>query len=311
DPLHSVLVFQATTGDNTPSNTDVYCSIDSGAAVDCHRIAFNGDATIFWRLLQLPGVTVRHSVTPLGGSPATITIPAVSPASTFLLTSYDNSGGSQGSDDFRYAQLTAPDKVVVTSSGGGGGNLALQAVEWPGSAVARGVTGLMDGLDLDVTGLPPVDLSRSILTYSYRTTSGSGAICDRSIRGELISPTAIRFHRGDGNLACDDVMVDAIGWERIQLPRGYLVQTREVALPIGSLEGTATITAVDPTRSLLLAGGQFTGGQAGGEGSFAVDDVLGEMHGAFTFDSPTQVRVRRAVALGSARWTIFVVEVPP
>ena len=75
--------------------------------------------------------------------------------------------------------------------------------------------------------------------------------------------------------------------------------------------GTAPIAASDPTRSLLFAGGQFTDGQAAGEGSYALDDVLGEMHGAFTFDNPSQARVTRAQAIGSARWNVFAVEVPP
>ena len=312
DPAHSLLVFQATSSDNTPSNTDVYCSIASGSSVECRRFAYSGDEPIAWQILQRAEISVRHLVTNLSGSPHTITIPAVAgESSTFLLTSYANSGSSQGTDDFRYAQLVSPTSVVVTSSGGGGGTLSLQVVEWSGAAVTRGVTPPMEGTTLDVTDLPPVDLSRSFLTYSYRTPSGTAAICDRSLRGELISPTAIRFHRGDGNPACAGTLLAAIGWERIQLPRGVRVQASEVAMAPSQATQTVSISAVDPTRSLLLAGGQFTSGQAAGEGSFDQDDVLGEMLGAFTFEGAAQVGVQRAAALGSARWTLFVVEVPP
>jgi len=121
----------------------------------------------------------------------------------------------------------------------------------------------------------------------------------------------IRFHRGDGNPACAGLMVDAIGWERVQLPPGVRVQPLQMSLAPTFYTGTAFISAVDTTRSLVFAGGQFTDGQTGGEGSYDQDDVLGEMNGAFTYDNASQVRVTRAVAFGSARWNVFAVEVPP
>jgi hypothetical protein len=313
DPTHSLLIFQATTNDNTPSNTNILCSIASGTDVRCSRDQYNKTAAISWQVLQRGELTIHHLQTSPGNYTSTVTIPAVAqPASTFLLTSTWTSGSEQGDNDFRFAQLTSATTVAISISGGGGGLTSLQVVEWPGSSVTRGVTPPMELDTVDVTGLAPVDLTRAFLTYGWRTLTGGGTICNRSIRGELISPTAIRFHRGDGNPACyGAAMVDAIGWERVQLPPGVRVQPLEMSLAANVLTGTMAISPVDRTRSLLFAGGQFTDGQTGGEGSFAVDDVLGETSGAFTFDSPSLVRVTRAVGQGSARWNAFAVEVPP
>jgi len=311
EPAHSMLVFQATTSDDTPSSTDVICSITSRTAVICDRVGYDKDATISWQVLQRPGLTVQHVVRPVN-TPGTVTIaPVDRTASTFTLASFAISGGTQGSNDFRYVQLTSPTSVAMTSSEGGDGTVSLQVVEWPGSTVTRGVTPAMEGLTLDVGGLAPVDLSRTFLTYGLRSQSGSDAICNRNVRGELTSPTSIRFSRGDGALACRDVLVEAIGWERVQLPAGVRVQGREVALSAGAGAGTVPIDPVDVTRSFLLAGGQFTSGQAGGEGSYRQGDVLGEMLGALTFATPSLVQVTRAATVGSARWNVFAVEVPP
>jgi len=311
EPAHSMLVFQATTSDDTPSSTDVICSITSRTAVVCDRVGYDKDATISWQVLQRPEITVQHLVRSVG-SPGTITIAQVSrPASTFLLTSFSLSGSEQGDNDFRYARLASPTSVTVTSSNGGTSETALQVVEWPGSSVTRGVTPAMEGLTLDVGGLAPVDLSRTFLTYSLRSPSGNDTICNRTVRGELTSSTSIRFHRGDGNPACQDVLVDAIGWERVQLPAGVRVQGLEVSLAAGTGVATVPISPVDVTRSFLLAGGQFTGGQAGGEGTYRQGDVLGETHGALTFATPSQVQVTRAATVGSARWNVFAVEVSP
>lgn len=311
DPAHALLIFQAATNDNTPSNTNIACSITSGTDVLCGRDQYFKSTDISWRVLQRGELTVNHLQPSFPSSFSTITIPAVARmASTFLLTSTITSGSTNGDNDFRFVQLTSPTTVQVAISGGGGGVTSVQVVEWPGSSVTRGVTPPMEFDAVDVTGLAPVDLTRTFLTYGWRSFSGGG-ICDRSIRGELISPTAIRFHRGDGNPACYGAMVDAIGWERVQLPPGVKVQPLEMSLAPLALTTTAGISAVDVTRSLLFAGGQFTDGQTGGEGSYAGDDVLGETSGAFTFDSSSQVRVTRAASQGSARWNAFAVEVPP
>ncbi|HYV46447.1 MAG TPA: putative metal-binding motif-containing protein [Myxococcaceae bacterium] len=315
DPAHALLVFQATNADNTPSNTNIACSIASGRDVTCSRDQYAVASNITWQVLRRAGLTVQHLQPSPGNYTSTVALPTAvaSTASTFLLTSTWTSGSTQGDNDFRFAQLTSPTTVAVSISGGGGGGTSIQVVEWPGSSVTRGITQPMylDVDTLDVTGLPPVDLARSFLTYGWRTLEGGPAVCNRSLRGELTSPTSIRFHRGDGNPACANAPVDAIGWERVQLPTGVRVQSLQMALAPTFYTGTALIAPADPTRSLLFAGGQFTDGQAAGEGSYNLDDVLGEMHGAFTFDDRSHVRVTRAQAIGSARWNVFAVEVPP
>jgi hypothetical protein len=314
NPARSLLVFQATMDDETVSSTNVRCSITSGVDVVCSRVGSSATTTIGWQVLQRPrGLSAQHLRVPIGSNVTRVTLtPPVSPPSSFLLVSYENSGSEQGADDFRHLRLTRADEVEIRSSGGGGGTMEVTVAELAGAAVTRGLTRPMDGLRLDVGNLTPADVSRAFLTYSFRTQSGADQMCDRTLRGELTSATSLRFSRGDGNPTCAGTLVDAIAWERVELPPGWRVQQLEVALAAG--EGTGVVPLarpVDVTRTLVLAGGQYTAGQAMGEGSYDQRDVLGEMLGRLELTGPAELTVSRGASLGSARWTAFVVEVPP
>lgn len=316
DPARSLLVFQATMDDVSVSSTNVRCSIASGRAVACNRVGTTGAVGIAWQVLRREqGLAARHLRFQIGGGNATLVSlnPPVSQAgATFLLSSYQNSGDTQGDDDFRHLRLSRIDQLEVRGSSGGGGEMEVTVAELAGATVTRGLAGPMDTLQLGVSNLPPVDLGRSFLTYSFRTLASGSRICDRTLRGELTSPTTLRFLRGDGTAACADALVDAIAWERVELPPGWRVQQVEVDLAAGQRTRALPLAqAVDVTRTLVLAGGQYTAGQAMGEGSHELDDRLGEMLGRLTLTGASELTVSRDTSRGSARWTAFVVEVPP
>ncbi|MBW2534712.1 MAG: hypothetical protein JRI55_24680 [Deltaproteobacteria bacterium] len=186
---------------------------------------------------------------------------------------------------------------------------ALQVVEMSGAKVTRGTTGAMSGTSLSVTGLGSVDQSRTLLLYSYRTTASDLVMCDRMVRGELTSSTTIGFSRGAGASGCSVTPVDAVAWQRVELPAGVKIQQVQATVAAGTgAVNVSLASAVDLGRTIALAGGQWTDGQGIGEGSFATDDIIGAMVGRHELTGTTTLKVTRDNTGGKAEWTSYVVE---
>jgi hypothetical protein len=239
----------------------------------------------------------------------------VDAGSTFLLFSIDQDGSSAGSDDFYTASLVDDRTVEIQSSAGtcpaATALWALQVVELPGAAVTRGVTGPLSGFTLLVSGLADADPARTFLLYSYRQSSSGADMCQRMVRGDISGRNELTFHRGEGSTDCALTNIDAISWERVELPAGSSVQQMDVSVGNGEGFKEVSIDPVDLDRTLAFAGGQWSAGQATGEGTYALDDVMGAMIGVHVLQSPTRLEVTRASSLGTARWTSFVVQLKP
>jgi hypothetical protein len=239
--------------------------------------------------------------------------PVSSPQSTFLLVSSDESGTMLGPDDFYTAALTAADRVELQYSMNCSPStrVSIQVVEVEGASVTRGVTGGMTGAELIVSNLPAVDLASTALLFTYRASGPDTGLCDRAVRGELTSPTSLRFSRGEGAAGCDGVIIDAISWERIDFGPRARAQHVPVTMNAGTTVVSLPLTEVDLTRTLAFASGQAQSGQAGGEGSYQGDDILGEVVGRHALTSPTTLEVTRGSSNGSARWSSIVLEIEP
>lgn len=315
-PLVSVedafLMFQAASNDNTAGSSEVRCLLADAGTVDCTRMASTGVVNVRWQTAELPRARVQHLQPTCAGSTTRVPIRQVADAgSTFLLFASDQTGSSVGGDDFYMARLADEQTVEISGAGCTTGRWALQVVELPGARVTRGVAGPLSGFTLVVPGLPDVDASRTFLLYSY-SQAGSGAdMCQRMVRGEISRRDGLVFHRGEGSTDCDNANINAISWERVELPGASSVQQLEVAMEDGGTSKEVIISPVNLDQTLVFAGGQWSAGQATGEGSYALDDVMGAMIGTHVLSSPTQLEVTRASNLGSARWTSFVVQLSP
>jgi len=225
-------------------------------------------------------------------------------------------------DDFSSAQLLDPSTVEVDNAAGCSllGEYAVQAVTLPGVSVDRGVTGPMDAgvTDLDVTGLAPVPADRAILLHTHRYGGvPTGPICAKVVRGEADDAgTALHFSRGvtGGQIACGGPGEDiqAISWERIRVAPGDRLQRLVVDLPSTAAQVVVPVAAVDPTRTLVLASGQGSAGQAYGEtrDSSSMDARPAALMLALE-DAGTSVRATRSVGIGSSRWSVYVWELGP
>ena len=88
---------------------------------------------------------------------------------------------------------------------------------------------------------------------------------------------------------------------------------------VGTATATGTVTAVDRTRTLVFTSSQGLTGQALGEGALAgstnTTDFLGDVSASLTLGGTayqsTQLSAQRGSAVGSSRWTAYVVELVP
>ena len=75
---------------------------------------------------------------------------------------------------------------------------------------------------------------------------------------------------------------------------------------------TATLpTAVDTSRTLLLASTQAHNGQSSGETSHKNSARPGVVTARFLLNSPTQVEARREISEDATQWTVYAIQLDP
>lgn len=322
DMAKTLMLFQASSNDNNPDTASVACALTAEDGITCARDDFDDgnepSVVIQWQTAELAsGLNVQHLQIGCGGAPATVLpiAPVSSLQNTFLLVSSEQDGSTQGDDDFYAASITSPDHVDLDFSMNCQPSwyASVQVVEYQGTTVTRGTTGSMSGTQLVVSNLPAVDTSSTALLFTFRASNTSTSVmCDRILRGELTSPTSITFSRGDGATGCTDAAIDAISWERIQFNGRGQAQNFQVAMNASTATANVTLpSSVDTTRTLVFASGQVQSGQGSGETSYAADDKIGAALGWHTLTSPTNLRVTRGAALGTAKFHSTVLQLEP
>jgi hypothetical protein len=326
DMNKAFLVFQATSTNTTSDLANVRCFLSTTSQLRCERP--NGtagpggaadDVNVRWSVAEFPsGVGVQHVSTSCTGDTTPVNIPTnVTTDRTFLLFSSQRDVTNMGTSVPRVAVLTSTSQAEIRKTGGCAGidNNHVQAVDYMGATVRRGVTTLSSGsASTQVnTDIPSQDPSRMVLLYSFLSDGQGPQICNRMLRGELTNGGArATFSRGDGDTTnCLGSSFTSIAWEAVQFPAGTVVQQVTQPLAGGAVQGTASITAVDLSRTIVIGGGQWASGQLHGEGRHSSGDVINEMRAqAFLTDSTTLTFYRES-SNNTARFTAYVVQLKP
>jgi hypothetical protein len=327
DSSRAFAVFQTATQESFPSDAGVRCSLTGPGTLRCDRAEGAGQVDVQWQVAEVPGASVQSASTPDGcvlGGTYYFTLPAtVDSARSFLLFSERRPGQNFGNDDFSTAQLYDPSTVVVENSAGCNllAAFAVQVVSLPGASVLRGTADPMDAgvATVDVTGLEAAAPDRTLLLHTHRYGgSATGPGCAKVVRGQPqdAAATSLRFSRGVPPVwpGCVGANLDvtAIAWERIQVPPGDRLQRFVVDLASSQAETTVPISAVDPTRALVLAGGQGNAGQGLGETADSASlDPRAATIALELEPAGTSFRASRASAGGAGRWTVYVWEFGP
>jgi hypothetical protein len=161
---------------------------------------------------------------------------------------------------------------------------------------------------------PTVVPYRSILLYSYNYSGTGTRICDRMVRGSLSSDgSTVNFSRGEGDMAnCTGMQIPSISWEVVQFPPGTVVQQITQQQSAGTTTSTISLpSSVDPSRTFVIAGGQWASGQVHGEGKYSGGEVSSEMRAQAVLTDANTVTLSRMTANASATFTVFVVQLKP
>jgi hypothetical protein len=325
DLAKAFLVFQATIEASSSARANVRCFLDALSELQCERggSGTGNSVTIQWSVAEFPstsGVAVQHRSAPCAGDLTSVSLSPVDKDEAFLLLSSKRNEGFQGNSVPRIAELTLETQAEIRKTGGcdtatHADTNHLQVVSYPGAAVQRGIGRLTVGTSEEISLSPAVALDRSILLYSYISDGSGQELCRRVLRGELINNGgAVRFTRGDGDAAnCASSNFTAISWEVVQFPMGTSV--RQLTQPLAA--GTASVSiplapAVDASRTVVFAGGQWASGQALGEGRYAGGEFFSEVRArAALAEDGTSVTLTRDTSNASARFTLYVVQFKP
>jgi hypothetical protein len=313
------LTFQATSSNTASQFANVRCFLNSVSQVRCERTGNGGgDVTIRWSVAEFPsGVAVQAQSVDCAGDMTPVALSNVTTNRTFLLLSSQRNATNIAGSSTRLAELVAMNQAEIRKTGGCGGvtdNNHLQVVDFAGADVRRGVTSMASGAtSRQVDLLGSVALGRSILLYSYIADSTTTKSCDRAVRGELaVDGGSVSFSRGEGDTTnCAGSAITGISWEVVQFPSGTVVQQVTQQLAAGIESGTATISSVDRSRTLVVGGGQWASGQLHGEGQFSGSDNIGEMRTQAWLTNDTTLNFFRGASTSSATFTAYVIQFKP
>jgi hypothetical protein len=313
----ALLVFQSTAQSTDGADTNVRCRLISLTQIGCDRAGNTGAANVQWSVAEFPNAVVtQHSTVPCTGATtnADFTTAAVV-AQSFLMLSGERNANNQPSAVSRLAELTSTNQAQIRKPGDctGGDNNSVQLVDYPGAMVQRGQASMSSGATTTTIGFSTVDLTRSILLYSYTFTGTGAKICDRAVRGELTDGITGTFSRGEGDAAnCSGMAISGISWEVVQFPVGTVVQqfTQPLGAGVANMDITLPIP-VEPSRTIVIAGGQWSSGAVHGEGTYSGGEVINEMRARATVTDATHVNLTRESSMASAKFTVFVVQLKP
>ncbi|MFL5346804.1 MAG: MopE-related protein [Hyalangium sp.] len=318
------LVFQSTTQNTNSNNANIRCRLNSLTQVICERGGGGGSAAnIRWAVAEFPnGVVTQNLPQDCVADTTSVTLATnVVTDRTFLMISGERNVSGQDSSVPRLAELTSATQAQIrkTASAGCGGTDAsnLQVIDYPGASVQRGLTSLATTVASTQINLSSsVALDRSILLYSYLYDSTTTKICDRLVRGELTNSGAnVTFTRGDGDTSanCTAPNISSISYEVVQFPVGTLVQQVTQQLAAGALSANITLpTAVDVSRTIVTAGGQWSSGQVHGESRYSGGEVVAEGRAQASLSANgTTLTLTREASTASATFTVYVVQFKP
>ena len=320
----SFLVFQATSNSDEPQTSFVRCQLKNESTIGCKRYSKPGpEVHIQWQVVELAtGLKVQHLPdATCSNKGASISIPqSIDHSKAFLLLSSSHSGKIASANDFVTVQFnsdfSAVDVVMDPKGSCDSDIFSLQVVEFDGASVTRNTTdqmksGVVSPIEVS-TSFTLEDASHSILLSTFQTPhENEGNICNRMVRGEIgLVANKLHFSRG-ASAFCNVPEIPVIAWERIQFPAKVVVQQKvlEAIESVGVV--TASILAVDTTRTLLLTSSQVSSGQGNGETSHTATDSLGVGTGRLRFNSSTEVALTRDDTRDTSRWTVYAVEFNP
>ncbi len=306
DLTKSILIFSERNNLPSPQEASVRGQLTTATNLRLAKNTATGSVTVRWYVAEFDsGITVQRGTTALGATTVNQAITAVNLAESFVIVSKDKSGTGFSNDDFGRARLSSTTNLEFATNGGSGGNADWQVVSFPGASVQRNITSMASGTGTSTATITSVDLTRSILLFSYNASNGTAAnIGQKMLRGRFSSATQLEFSRDNTGATV------SIAWEAIQLPIGNTVQSA-----ISSFSGTATqndvaISAVNLARAIAFSANQSMYGNSWGRTTYSADDNPGLSSFTHQLLNTTTLRLQRATGIAGTTSSVsyFVVD---
>ncbi|MBL8952749.1 MAG: hypothetical protein JNK82_18355 [Myxococcaceae bacterium] len=307
-------VYQASgSAMNDYASVATRCTLASASQVVCDRAGTTGEVYVTWQTAEVPGLDVqRADLTCDGSATRTLTFPrAIDPARSFATYAVRQTGAYFSANDaFAATLFDAGVAFTWATACDESATLTAQVVQWPGAVVARATLGV-DGGQGSVTS-PMLATAQSAFSLATWSTAASiaDAPCGSTLRVSVPAARTVAFARGAAS-ACTGPELPRVAYERVDLGARGRVQQVTLDMADGVAMASAVIQPVDPTRTLVLAGGQ-TGGQglAMGEGLLETPSAMGDFAATLRL-AGNQVIGERKSTRSTSRWSVFVVELSP
>ncbi|MGB5138681.1 MAG: tandem-95 repeat protein, partial [Candidatus Zixiibacteriota bacterium] len=306
DLTKSILIFNERNNLPSPQESCVRGQLTSATNLRLAKSSSTGSVTVRWYVAEFDsGVSVQRGTNVLGSTTVNVPISNVSLTQSFVLVSKDKPNTGFSNDDFGRARLTSATNLELATNGGSGGNADWQVVTFTGSSVQRNLLSMSSGTATSTATITSVDLSRSILLFSYYAANGTAAnIGQKMLRGRFSSATQLEFTRDNTGATI------SIAWEVIQLPVGNTVQSA-----ISSMSGTTTlndvtVSSVDLAQSIAFSANQSMEGQGWGRTSYSANDNPGISSFTHQLLNSTTLRLQRGTSSSGTTSSVsyFVVD---
>lgn len=260
------------------------------------------------------GVTVQRGIaTTTSATSTNVTLsPSVDTTKSFPLINLETDGASYDGNDWVIPTLTnltgnnaSTLNLATNSSSGTLSEVAWQVVTYTSASVQAGTATIAGASSSTTASISSVTTGKSWLVYySNYNAAGSGNAADESVEGKFNSSTQLSFARGSTGATSVSLQYFVVSFTD-----NSTVQSGNISLSAGATSGTGTITTVDTTASLPVAGGLYG---RGGQSSNTTNSDTYNAQGTVDLTNSTTVTFTRGITeSATASLTYFIVTFSP
>ncbi|HXF49424.1 MAG TPA: Ig-like domain-containing protein, partial [Verrucomicrobiae bacterium] len=236
---------------STANSNRVGFQLSGATTLNLQRLGSPTQATIVdWQAIEFnSGVSVQRRDTTFGTATTTVNVPiaAVNLSESFVLISVATPSGTQNTDEewTVRAHLTSSTNLELSRNQSGTAiTVYWQVVTFTGASVQRGLTSIGAGASSAAAAISSANPATSFLLLTQRGDAAvNGIESQYMVRGQITSPTSLNFDRISTTNSVE------IAWQVITLTDGSSVQAGSIPLGSAASSGTATLSAVNLSRS--------------------------------------------------------------
>src|SRR2546426_9320829 len=298
------VTFSASFNDANPDFSQI-----SGQIIDTTTLRFQRaksvgapSITIEWYVAEFNrGVVVQRNSTTMTGNTVNVPISSVVLTESFPIVTYRKSGTGYGSDDFLRAKITTSTNLQLSLF-----NITVfdgvaewQVIEYTDASVQTGDVTFNSDFSKMVT-IPTVDETEAWLLFTYTSDNGTAFnIGPKMVRGLIMTPTTLVFDRNFTNAML------SLTWYLVVFTDTTSVQSWRVYFATGQTQKDISIECVDPTKTIVTAGGMY---YRGGRTWYGSDDNPGVATVTLDLTTSTNLRLVRGASPNDADIGWYVVE---